>query len=156
VERTPLGPSPPHAAFVLTIHEGLLSIRATEASLPEILDTIGRRMHIEVVMQLPADQKITLAFDRLPLDAALKRLGRYVSIAAITQWGAEKGQGAITQITVFPKGAGSVRSSPTPEQEERVARPERGGPEEPTPEEPPPSKPFSFLFDPSQVLARTQ
>jgi hypothetical protein len=94
VERTPLGPSPPHAAFVLTIHEGLLSIRATEASLPEILDTIGRRMHIEVVMQLPADQKITLAFDRLPLDAALKRLGRYVSIAAITQWGAEKGQGA--------------------------------------------------------------
>ena len=62
----------------------------------------------EVVKQLPADQRVTLAFDQLSLDAALKRLGRYASIAYLTQPDAEQGQGTITQITVFPKGAVAV------------------------------------------------
>ena len=120
----------------------------------EILDAIGQQMHIEVVTQLPEDQTVTLGFDRLSLDAALKRLGRYASIAYLTQPDAEQGQGTVTQITVFPKGAESVRSSPNTEQAERVARPERGGPEKPTPEEPAHSQSFGFSFDPSQFLER--
>jgi hypothetical protein len=68
--ETSPGPAKRNASFVLTIHEGLFSLRATQASLKEILDAIGRRMHIEVVTQLPADQTVTIAFDRLPLDAA--------------------------------------------------------------------------------------
>ena len=81
----------------------------------------------EVVKQLPADQRVTLAFDELSLDAALKRLGQYASIAYLTQPDAEQGQGTITQITVFPKGAGSVQYHPSPEQAEQMARPDAAG-----------------------------
>lgn len=154
VERTSPVPPTPNAAFVLTIHEGLLSLRATEASLKEILDAIGRQMRIEVVTQLPADQRVTLAFDRLSLDAALKRLSRYASIASLTRLDAGEGQGTVTQITVLPKGAGSVRSSPRPEKAGSVTTSERGGPEELTQEEPPRPESFGFSFDPSQFLDR--
>lgn len=50
-------------------------------------------------------------FDRLPLDAVLKRLNRYASIASVSQKGAGKGPGLIIQITVFPKGGGPGRPS---------------------------------------------
>ena len=149
-ERIPLGPSTPNASFVLTIHEGLLSLRATEASLKEILNAIGQRIHIEVVVRLPADQTVTIAFDQLPLEAALKRLGRYASMAYLVRQEAGQGQAQITQITAFPKGSGPEGPSAAPREPERVARPEGGGPPDAVPEEPSRPQPFRFTFDPSQ------
>jgi hypothetical protein len=148
--ETPPGPAKRNASFVLTIHEGLLSLRATEASLQEILDVIGRRMHIEVLTQLPADQTVTIAFDQLPLEAALKRLGRYASMAYLVRQEAGQGQAQITQITVFPKGSGPEGPSAAPEELERVAGPESHSPEASVPEAPPRPQPFRFTLDPSQ------
>jgi hypothetical protein len=102
-DRTLLGPAERNASFTLTIDEGLLSLTAREASLKEILNAIGRRMRIEVVTRVPADETVTIAIDRLPLEAALRRLSRYANIAHISHQEAGKGQGRITQITAFPK-----------------------------------------------------
>jgi hypothetical protein len=148
--ETPPGSAKQSASFVLTIREGLLSLRATEASLQAILDAIGQRMHIEVVTQLPADQTVTIAFDQLPLEAALKRLSRYASIAYLVQQEAGQGQAQITQITVFPKGSGPEGPSAAPREPEQVARPEGGGPPDSVSEESSRPKPFRFTFDPSQ------
>ena len=65
-------PSPP--AFVLTVHERLLSLQARDASLKAILAQIGRELAIEVVVHIPADETITVTFDQLPIGEALKKL----------------------------------------------------------------------------------
>jgi hypothetical protein len=149
-ERTPLGPLTPNAAFVLTIDAGLLSLKAEDASFKAILEAIGQRMHIEVVAQLPADQTVTIAFDHLPLEAALKRLGRYASMAYLVRQEAGQGQAQITQITAFPKGGGPEGPSAAPGEPERVAKPEGSRPPDAVPEEPSRPKPFRLTFDPSQ------
>jgi hypothetical protein len=61
-------------AFVLTVHENRLSLRAREASLTAILAQIGRELGIEVVTHIPADETITVTFDQLPVVDALKKL----------------------------------------------------------------------------------
>jgi hypothetical protein len=56
--------SPP--AFVLTVHEQRLSLRAREASLTAILAQIGRELGIDVVAHIPEDETVTVGFDELP------------------------------------------------------------------------------------------
>ena len=45
----------------------MLSLQAQEASLKGIFDAIGRQLSIEVETRIPADERITLAFDQLSL-----------------------------------------------------------------------------------------
>ena len=49
-------------------------LNAQQASLQAILDEIGRRMHIAVVAQIPAQEKITLAFDWLFVEERVAEL----------------------------------------------------------------------------------
>src|SRR5262245_21143659 len=65
--------------FTLTIHEHLLSLKATDASVQEILEEIGRRMHIEVVMRLTTAEQVTLEFNQLPILEAIKQFSPYIS-----------------------------------------------------------------------------
>jgi hypothetical protein len=125
-------PSP--QAFVLTVHENLLSLHAREASLKAILAQIGREMAIDVVAHIPADEKITVEFDQLPVGEALKKLSRnytYVVDAA-------RADRRITKIVVLAKGDTTLPSSSTA----LDARPTDSSR----------SKPFKFEFDPSKVM----
>ena len=102
-------PSP--QAFVLTVHEHLLSLYAREASLKAILAQIGHEMAIEIVAHIPADEKITVELDQLPVGEALKKLSSnytYVVDAA-------RADRRITKIIVVSKGeATTLQSSSTP------------------------------------------
>jgi hypothetical protein len=129
----------PQADFVLTIQDHLLSLTAKEASLKAILDEIGRRMHIEVAAQIPAQEKITLTFDRLSLEEALQRFGDYTNYVYVK--GAEKEPGQISKVMIFPKRETTVPSRP-PAQAAEVKK--GAGQAAPRPE------PFKFEFDPSQ------
>src|SRR5262245_34813897 len=53
------------ADVILTVPEGVLSLRAQDTSLKAILDAIGRQLHIAVEARIPADECITIAFDHL-------------------------------------------------------------------------------------------
>jgi len=129
----------PQTDFVLTIQDNLLSLDAQQASLQEILDEIGRRMHLEVEAQIPAQEKITLAFERLSLEEALQRFGDYTNYVYVK--GAEKEPGQISKIMIFPKRETTVPSSP-PALDAEVKK--GASKVAPRPE------PFKFEFDPSQ------
>jgi hypothetical protein len=121
-------------AFVLTVHEQRLSLRAREASLTAILTQIGRELGIDVVAHLPEDETITVAFDDLPVVEALKKLSTNYAYVVDTA----KADNRITKIVIFSKGETAPRPSaslpPDAQSTESSARP----------------APFRFEFDPSQ------
>ena len=143
--------------FVLTIQDNLLSLKATDALLIEVLEEVGRRMKIEMVAAVPEKEKITAEFNQLPLEEAIKRLTPNYSHAMISEPGGKK----ISKIIVLQKGGEPARPVPAakaPEikRPETVARPAPSVKQEivkeKAPVEPQPS--FKFEFDPSQFEKR--
>jgi hypothetical protein len=147
-----LGMSGSPADVVFAVHEGVLSLRAQDASLKGIFDAIGRQLHIEVVARIPAEEQITIAFDQLSLVEALKCFRPYVNYIAIED--ATKAPGTIRKLIVVSKRAAGVESPPTMQDAEVFgpAAPQQSpGPAPAAPERP---KPFRFEFDPAAVGER--
>lgn len=86
--------------YVLVIKGDHIALKAKDASLKDILEEIGRRMKIDIVANIPREQKITIEFDMMYLEDALKRFK--TNYAYITKSGKERGK--ITKIVAVPKG----------------------------------------------------
>jgi len=91
------------ADFVLTIKDNLISLSAKDASVKEIIEEIGRRVKIEVVASISKEEKITIEFNKLSIEDAIKRLREYANIVYLKY--SEKEKGKITKIMVLPKRA---------------------------------------------------
>jgi len=139
--------------FVLTIKDSLISLTAKDASLKEITEEIGRRMKIEVVANISEKEKITIRFDKLSLEDAIKRLR--TSYAYV--WNSEKEGGKITKIVLLPEGKGTVLSRPATKEsevkgEKRLVKSESKARAEAAREKSPRPEPFKFEFDPSEFM----
>ena len=132
------------ADFVLTIKDSLISLTAKDASLKEITEEIGRRMKIEVVADISEEEKITIRFDKLSLEDAVKKLR--TSYAYV--WNSEKKEGKITKIVLLPEGKGTAVS--TIKEEKKLVKSESSVGKEAEGEKSPRSEPFKFEFDPSE------
>jgi hypothetical protein len=130
------GENPLAADFLLTIQDNLLSLNAKEASLAQLLAEIGRRMNIEVMVESPAEDKITLTFDRLSLEEALQRFRNYTNLVYF-----ESAPGQITKIVLFPRAATTGLRNPATTESDLTRQPGKGAPRQ---------EPFKFEFDPSQ------
>jgi len=145
------------ADFVLTIKDSLISLTAKDASLKEITEEIGRRMKIEVVAAISEEEKITIRFDKLSLEDAIKKLR--TSYAYV--WNSEKEGGKITKIVLLPEGKGTAVSRPTTkestvEEEKRLVKSESSAKKEAASEKSPRPEPFKFEFDPSEFMEEGQ
>jgi len=139
--------------FVLTIKDSLISLTAKDASLKKIAEEIGRRMKFEVVADISEEEKITIRFDKLSLEDAIKRLR--TSYAYV--WNSEKEGGKITKIVLLPEGKGTVPSMPTIKEsevkgEKRLVKSESSAGKKIASEKSPRSEPFKFEFDPSEFV----
>lgn len=145
-----VGASPRSATvgdFNLTGHEGLLSLRAEDASLKAIVEAIGQQLSIEVVTRIPADERLTIAFDQLSLTEALKRFRPYANYLVIED--ATTAPGTIRQLIVVSKRlAGTSSSRPRPDGE-GLSSPSPSPSDAPTPTDTARPKPFRFEFDPT-------
>lgn len=164
------------ATYTLKIEKGLISLNAKDASLSAVLEDIGQKMAVEVVNNVPAEDKVTVTFDKLPLQEAIKKLSaNYVYLMD-----SEKEKGNITKIVVLPKGSEmdysrlpeekTVRVSsspvipePQPKKETTVHKPlkpkaitekESVKTEEHAKKEKPKSEPFKFTFDPVEDMKK--
>jgi hypothetical protein len=149
-DKKPERNSESQADYILMVKERLISLKAKDASLKEILEEIGRRLNIEVVANILKEEKITIEFDKLYLGDALKRFK--TSYAYITE--SEKKKGKIIKITVVPKGLGKGLSKPQPsiqkgevKEEKRLVWPEIGARKEVGTEEP-----LRFEYDPQPSI----
>jgi hypothetical protein len=84
--------------FTLTVQDELISLKAQDAPLAAIIEEIGRRMDIQVEVEIPETATANFAFERLPLQEVLKRFGRYVNYGYVERW--EQGNLRISSITV--------------------------------------------------------
>jgi hypothetical protein len=136
----------------LMVQEGLLSLRAQNASLKGIFEAIGQQLSIEVETRIPADERITLVFEPLSLTEALKRFRPFVNYMAIED--ATKPPGTIGKLMVVSKRVADVPLRPSPPDGEGVASPAPSQSSGPAPAAPTRPKPFRFEFDPSAVGER--
>jgi hypothetical protein len=156
-ERTPKEKSATKADFVLSVKDNLISLKAKDASLKEVLEEIGRKMSIEVLALLPEQEKITTEFEKLPLEEAIERLIRNYPHLIVSQ----EGDRRIKRIIALQKSGDTVASKPVmtgPEikKEEAPIKLESRMKEEAVRKESSPPKPFSFQFDPSQYGQKRQ
>lgn len=155
-ERSPKEKPVAKADFVLMVKDKLISLKAKDASLKEILEEIGRRMNIEMLALLPEQEKITTEFEKLPLEEAIERLVRNYPHLLVSQESNKR----ITKIIALQKSGDTIPSQPDmkgPEikkdeikKEERPVKPETNVRKEAVRNESPPTKSFGFQFDPSQ------
>ena len=146
------GTSATPADVVLTVQEGILSLRARDASLKSIFEAIGRQLHIEVVARIPADERITIAFEQLSLTEALKRFRPSVNYLVARGW--REGSGYHPQTHRGLEACGRHAIAPDHAGGRRIGTAEPGQRPAPTPEAPARAKPFSFEFDPTAVGER--
>jgi type II secretory pathway component GspD/PulD (secretin) len=123
--------------FVLTVKDSLISLKAKDASLKEVLEEIGRRMNVEVVGNVPSNEKVTAEFEKLPLQEAVQRLSTNYSF----QIDSEKTGKRITKVVVLDKGkeTGTVKTTDLSKKEQSPA-----GPREETATKEP--EPFKFII----------
>jgi len=158
LEPSTQGASTSIGNFVLTVEANRLSLDAQDASLRAILEEIGRKMHLEVLGEIPAQETITAAFHNLPLEQALHQLSSNFGY----QMKSEKGGQEISKIFVLPKGTGTNTRLTTEEVEPRkeiviphsepILQAESAKDEETDKEKPTRPEPFKFQFDPSAML----
>ena len=101
-------------------------------------------MKIEVVANISEKEKITIRFDKLSLEDAVKKLR--TSYAYV--WNSEKKEGKITKIVLLPEGKGTAVS--TIKEEKKLVKSESSVGKEAEGEKSPRSEPFKFEFDPSE------
>ena len=139
----------PGKDYLLQIEGGLISLQATDVPLIQIVEDIGKQLDIQVVVQIPEDERVTVQFESLPLDEALQRLSQNHALMT------DKDARTISKIFLLPKGQEApmeqaVVSTPEPvslpESSAQTTREARSG-NQPESKE---SKPFEFTFDPSQ------
>ena len=141
-ETNPKGKPATKADFVLTVKDNLISLKAKDALLKEVLEEIGRRMKIDVVAGIPDTKKITAEFENLSVEEAVNRLSTNYSYVMDSTNGERK----ITKIIVLEKGKETELSTPTTKEstikkEEKSAKPESTVREEAVRKEaPPPTK----------------
>lgn len=94
--------------YVLKIEKGLVSLVAKDASLKQITEEMGRELNIEVDALMSPDDRITVEFQSLPLEDALKRMSSnyYVHYSK-----AEDNKNKINKIVLLPKGDGKEQSA---------------------------------------------
>jgi len=147
-ERKATGKPATKADFALEIKDNFVSLKATDASLIEVLEEIGRIMNIEVLALLPAHEKISTEFERLPLEEAIKKLSSNYSHLIVSQEGDRK----ISKIVVLEKGKETALSRPTAQESamRKEEKPVSKVKAEAVKTEAPQPEPFKFEFDPSK------
>ena len=119
-ERMPKGKPVTKVDFVLTVRDNLISLKAKDASLKEVLEEIGRRMKIDVIAGIPDTTKVTAEFENLSVEEAVNRLSTNYSYVMDSTTGQRK----ITKIIVLEKEKGTAVSTPTTKKEEKPVKPE--------------------------------
>ncbi len=117
------------SGYELTVKDDLISLNAEDALLKEIIGEIGTRLQIEVVGNAPEDEKISIEFDRLPLEEALEKISSNYGYTM----DAGKEENKIVKIIVLPKG-----------EESRIQETESTVPVK--------NEPFKFEFNPMEYM----
>jgi hypothetical protein len=137
-KSAPARPQAP-GTFQVKASKGYLSVDAREAPLTKIFEEIGKQAGIVVESGIGPEQKITIQFDRVPLEDAIKKLSKNVSIFYTQD--PKDNRPRIVRVAVLPEGK---QLAPP------LSRPAAPAQASKTKEPAPKPEPFKFEFDPGK------
>ena len=125
--------------LIVTTNDRLVSVKATEASLKDVIERVGQELGIEVEAQIGDQEKVTVEFQDLTLDQAMERLsGNYA-------YTADSDGAKISKLFIYPKGVAAPAGRSMAEvSKNSTARPDSS------------PGPFKFEFDPAEFLQQEQ
>lgn len=129
-------------SFQVKFSKGYLSVDANNAPLGKIFEDIGKQAGIAVESKVGSEEKITIHFDRVPLEQGIKQLSKNVTI--FYGQDSEGKTHRIAKVVVLSGGKQNAL-------QERVKTPSP-----PAKANAPVSKPepFRFEFDPSKSVGK--
>jgi hypothetical protein len=132
--------------FQLKVSQGYLSLEATEAPLVQIFQEIGKQAKITFDSNIGPEEKVTIRFERIPLEDGIRQLTKNVSVF-YTENPRDKTR-RISRVVVVSEGKESVPvQTKTSPQAEEVKEP---APQTATKKPAPQPEPFKFEFDPGK------
>jgi hypothetical protein len=132
---------PTQGTFRLTVAQGRLSLEANGAPVAKIFDEIGKQAGIAVESSIGPEEKITIQLDRVPLEQAIKRLVKNVTIFYAQD--RKNKTHRIARVVVLPEGRQKA-----PKAEASKAQPQKAKGSEPAAK----PEPFRFEFDPAKFM----
>jgi hypothetical protein len=143
-EKSATAKSQPAGTFQVKASNGYLSLDATEAPLVQIFQEIGKQAKITFDSNIGPEEKVTIRFERIPLEDGIRQLAKNVSVF-YTENPRDKTR-RISRVVVVSEGKESVpvptKTSPQPENVKEPA------PQTATKKPAPQPEPFKFEFDP--------
>lgn len=133
---------PQSGTFRVKVAEGHLSVEAKQAPLVKIFEEIGKQAGIVVESSIAPEETITINFDRLPLEEAIKKLTKNVSLF-YAQDSKDKAPRIARVVVLGEEKARSLSRAPAPTQTTSKAA-------EPAPK----PEPFKFEFDPAKFAEK--
>ena len=122
-------------SLIVSTNDGLVSVKATQAPLRDIIEHIGHALGIDVEAQVGNNEKVTEEFQDLTLDQAMERLsGNYA-------YTADSDGAKISKLFIYPKGVAAPSGRSVTEANGNEAGYPKSRPE-----------PFKFEFDPNQYI----
>jgi type II secretory pathway component GspD/PulD (secretin) len=133
----PRGASDLSSSLIVSAQQDLVSVKANNASLREVVERIGQELNIPVQANIGDEERVSAEFERLPLEEALKHLSaNYAYI---------RNGDRIAKIVLFPKG----QAAPAVPQKTRV--PAEGEVTEESTGQGAGSEPFQLDVEPSET-----
>jgi type II secretory pathway component GspD/PulD (secretin) len=123
----------PQSLFQVKVSNGSLSLEARDAPLAKVFEEIGKQAGITVESNFDPAERVSMRFEKVPLEEGIKRLSNNVTIHY------DKGH-RITKIVVLAEDKRQITRS----QDAKTAQPSKPrGPE-----------PFKFEFDPAKAIKK--
>jgi hypothetical protein len=132
---------PQSGTFRVKVAEEHLSVEANQAPLAKIFEEIGKQARIVVDSSIGPEEKVTIHFDRVPLEEAIKKLAKNVSVF-YSQDSKDKAPRIARVVVLGEEKTRSLSRSPAPTQILKASEPA------------PKAEPFKFEFDPAKFVEK--
>lgn len=130
------------SGYKLFIKDQRITLNSKDASLKMILEEIGQKINVEMIVRIPKEKKVTVQFNDKSLEDALKLFKVNYAMVADSE---DKG-GNIKRIVVVPEGQQAQKAKSTSgisdkQQKTGLEKEVRSN-----------NEPFKFEFDPSKII----
>lgn len=129
--------------FQLKLSKDYLSLEAKDAPIAKIFEEIGKQAGIAVDGNISLEEKITIQMDRVPLEEAIKRLVKNVSIFYMKD--PKEPTPRIARVVIVSEGKSGAPQLDRDRPSQKAAT---------VKETAPPAQPFKFEFDPTKFVGK--
>jgi hypothetical protein len=93
----------------IDFQNGLLKISVENREFQKILDEVAKKTGIQIVLNASVDKRLTINFDYLPLDKALRRIVRGSNCVFIYRSEGSRQHTRLFKVLIFPKSSEGMK-----------------------------------------------